>query len=158
MFSGRWLAGAGLGVLLGTALQLQERSLGPIAAYAAAVLLGAGLLLGLARARVLSRLFLWTLLAATALSWGLTGWRAHDRLADVLPAELDGRDIEITGVVANLPVHTAEGAHFRFDVEAAQREGRPVQTPQHVSLGWYCSVGGRRVEVGMESWSVRVGQ
>ena len=59
---------------------------------------------------------------------------AHLRLADELPATLEGRDIELTGVVAGLPQALERGVRFDFDVESA---GAGV--PPHIALAWYHS-------------------
>ncbi|HET7863610.1 MAG TPA: DNA internalization-related competence protein ComEC/Rec2 [Burkholderiaceae bacterium] len=138
MLSGRWLAGAGLGLLAGCALQLQEAALHPGAVYAAAALLGALALFTLGVVRLAPAGVLWgALVAAAALGWGSTGWRAGERLAEALAMPLEGVDIELTGVVASLPVLRSDGVRFRFEVESAGREGRTVAVPRLLALGWY---------------------
>lgn len=57
---------------------------------------------------------------------------AHWRLADALPAEWEGRDIEAIGVVAQLPQPFARGVRFVFVVEEATA---PV--PKRILLSWY---------------------
>ncbi|MHB9103041.1 MAG: ComEC/Rec2 family competence protein, partial [Sulfuricella sp.] len=42
---------------------------------------------------------------------------AQLRLADALPSVWEGRDIQVVGVVASLPVETERGLRFTFDVE-----------------------------------------
>jgi competence protein ComEC len=54
------------------------------------------------------------------------------RLADELPAALEGRDIELTGVVAGLPQELERGVRFEFDVEQAV-----AGVPPRISLAWY---------------------
>jgi len=67
--------------------------------------------------------FLWAAL------WG------HWRMADRLDPAWEGRDIELTGVVAGLPQPFDGGVRFDFDVESvAPREAR---VPRRVSLAWY---------------------
>jgi competence protein ComEC len=44
-------------------------------------------------------------------------WQAEQRLAVMLPDEWQGRDIEIVGVVAELPRNHEHGQRFSFDVE-----------------------------------------
>ncbi|MBL8485171.1 MAG: DNA internalization-related competence protein ComEC/Rec2 [Rhodocyclaceae bacterium] len=56
------------------------------------------------------------------------------RLADALQAELEGRDVVVSGVVASLPQHFERGSRFDFDVEAA-----PAGVPRHLALAWYRS-------------------
>ena len=66
--SGGWLAGAGLGLLAGCALQLQEAALQPGAAYAAAATLGVLALCALVVVRLpAAGIFLMALLAGAAL-------------------------------------------------------------------------------------------
>ncbi|MEX8516926.1 MAG: DNA internalization-related competence protein ComEC/Rec2 [Leptothrix sp. (in: b-proteobacteria)] len=130
-----------LGVLLGTALQLQQAELWHSLAYPG--LVGTGLALtGLAGWR--SRRWPWlaamlALLAGLALGVGQAGWRAQVRLAESLPAELELRDLEVIGVVASLPVRRIEGVRFQFDVDSARRldTGAAVVLPRRLALGWY---------------------
>jgi len=65
------------------------------------------------------------------------GLRAGDRLADALPPALEGRDIVVVGVVAELPRQMPDGVRFTFEVESATHDGQPAQVPPRVSLGWY---------------------
>ena len=77
------------------------------------------------------------LLGMALLSAGVTGWQASARLADALPTALEGRDLVVSGVVASLPKRSASGLHFRFNVEAALRDGAAVRIPRQLALGWY---------------------
>lgn len=60
---------------------------------------------------------------------------AHWRMADALPYEWEGRDIELIGVVAELPQMTERSVRFRFDVEQVLTSGAEV--PPRISLNWY---------------------
>jgi competence protein ComEC len=124
----------GLAWLLGVALQLQERSLLPLWAYLLS--LAAGGLCFVAAWRW-PRLWVLSLLAAVAVGAGAAGWHAQARLADELPAALEGQDIQVTGVVASLPQQSAVGLRFRFEIESATLNGQAVQLPPRVALGWY---------------------
>lgn len=124
----------GLAWLAGVAVQLHERALMPLEAYQALVL---GALLAGAIGWRWQRLRLVCIVAALALGWGASGWRATLRLADALPAAIEGQDVQLVGVVASLPQRSAAGLRFRFDVESATQQGQPVQVPTKVSLGWY---------------------
>lgn len=119
---------------LGAALQLQEPALHAAAVYAAAMALGAALVLAGWRWR---RVGLLVLLGLVLLGFGGTGWRAAARLAESLPVELEGRDLKLTGVVASLPQAGPNGVRFRFDVERATQAGEEVAVPRLVALGWY---------------------
>lgn len=57
---------------------------------------------------------------------------AHLRLADALPAEWEGRDLQVVGVVASLPQPYERSVRFEFDVEHVLTAGATV--PRHVSL------------------------
>lgn len=62
---------------------------------------------------------------------------AHLRLADALPAEWEGRDLQVVGVVASLPQPYERSVRFEFDVEHVLTAGATV--PRHVSLSWWGS-------------------
>src|SRR5512132_2625128 len=57
---------------------------------------------------------------------------AHLKLADRLAPELEGRDIEVVGIVAGLPAVGERGLRFEFEPEAAE-----VRLPQRILLSWY---------------------
>ena len=132
--TGGRLGGLGLCWLAGVALQLQERSLLPIAEYAAALAAGA-LLLVFAGYR--PKVWFAALLGLALVAFGATGWRATARLSEVLPAALEGRDLQLEGVVASLPQAGASGLRFRFQVERAESNGERVEVPPLLALGWY---------------------
>ncbi|APV52457.1 DNA internalization-related competence protein ComEC/Rec2 [Betaproteobacteria bacterium GR16-43] len=113
---------------------MQHRSSLPEGSYAA---LGAALLLACAlvpaRHRVLRVCV--CLGAGALLGIGLGAWRAELRLADALPFEWEGRDVEVTGLVASLPQPGERGTRFAFDVESVATQGAIV--PPRVALTWY---------------------
>lgn len=57
---------------------------------------------------------------------------AHLAIADRLDAALEGRDVEVTGVVASLPQPFERGVRFEFDIEKAE-----ARMPRRVLLAWY---------------------
>jgi competence protein ComEC len=63
---------------------------------------------------------------------------AQQRLAERLPVELAGVDVNIVGTVASIP-QTGEGAElrFRFAVESAQYQGEDRALPRLIRLNWY---------------------
>jgi len=95
------LLAAGLGWVLGVALQLQQETLWPLMGYAGALALGAALLLVAWR---LPRWRGWPLWLAAGLlvGAGLTGSRAALYAAHALPAAIEGRDITVAGRIASL--------------------------------------------------------
>src|SRR5258708_23781084 len=62
------------------------------------------------------------------------GW-AHWRMSDRLAPELEGRDLEVVGVVSSLPALGDRGARFEFDVESAGG----AKLPGKLLLSWYRS-------------------
>ena len=77
------------------------------------------------------------LFAAFALGLGFyhAAWQAQQRLAISLPDEWQGRDIEVTGVVAELPRNLEHGQRFGFDVEKILTPQAGV--PGHIYLSTY---------------------
>lgn len=75
--------------------------------------------------------------ACVALGFSWTAWCAQQRLAAALPAEWEGRDIAIIGVVAALPQPYERGVRFEFDVERALTHGAHV--PGRIVLSWWGS-------------------
>jgi competence protein ComEC len=82
------------------------------------------------------------LLAGIALGAGWSAQVAQHRLSEALPAELEGKDLQLTGVIASLPNRFDDGQRFVFEVEHARDADRDVRIPSRVALGWY---GGERV-------------
>ena len=79
----------------------------------------------------------------------LAGWAgfcvallwAHVRLADALPAALEGRDLRVSGVIAELPQPVERGTRFLFQVEQVLTPSAHV--PQRVLLTWYAERDGQ---------------
>ncbi len=130
------------GLLLGFASGvglLQTRAVLPGAMQAALLLLALMLAAVLARriqrawARVMARIacgaivgFLWAALLAT------------QYLAEELPVALEGKELVVSGVVANLPYRFEHGLRFQFEVEqAAGPDGEAASLPPRIALSWY---------------------
>lgn len=60
---------------------------------------------------------------------------AQWRMADALPPGWEGRDISVTGVVADLPQPYQRSVRFEFDVEAVHTAGASV--PPRILLAWW---------------------
>lgn len=118
----------------GVALQLQQREL--LDPHVALAVLLAGVALCAAGWRW-RRGFVLVLIGLVLLGYVSTDWRASQRLAEQLDAEVEGRDLRLTGIVASLPQHGPNGIRFRFEVERATMAGEPVAVPRLVALGWY---------------------
>ncbi|HLL19332.1 MAG TPA: DNA internalization-related competence protein ComEC/Rec2, partial [Rubrivivax sp.] len=132
---GLWM----LGWLAGVGLQLQQAGLWP-----------AGLVGALAVSALILALVVWrwrhrwwgvVVLGAccAALGFAFTALRAQERLKDHLPAALEGQDLLVTGVIAEMPRQTLAGTRFVLQTHRATLDGTPVKVPAKLSLGWYRS-------------------
>lgn len=72
--------------------------------------------------------------AAMCAGFGYAAWRAEIRLATSLPVAWEGRDIEVTGSIRDLPSRDAKGVRFLFNVESA--DAPIARFPQVVQLSW----------------------
>src|SRR5512139_51195 len=73
---------------------------------------------------------------ALGLCWALA--LAQLRLADRLARELEGRDLEVVGVVSSLPAAGERGVRFEFEPESASAP-LPAHLPSRILLSWYRS-------------------
>ena len=123
----------GLGVLLLQLLPSLPRA--PDTVWSLAIILaGAVVAAWVLRRQVFFRTVLVALICAV-LGFAWAAWRADQRLADSLPKNWEGRDIELIGVVAELPQTHARGVRFTFQVESVLTEGASV--PPRIMLSWY---------------------
>jgi competence protein ComEC len=72
--------------------------------------------------------------AAFALGFCWALGMAHLRMDDRLAPELEGKDIEVVGIVAGLPAAGERGMRFEFEPESAK-----VKLPARILLSWYRS-------------------
>ncbi len=80
-------------------------------------------------------LFLLLLLAALLCGYGYAAQRAVIRMADELPAMWEGKDIQIIGIIDELPTVSERGIRFSLSVEETITPGAAV--PKRVALTWY---------------------
>lgn len=134
----RVLLAALLGLVLGTALQLQQGQLFPWPAYMA-IVLAAPVVYALTAIKGIAPGWpKWcAVLALGLLGFGATGLRAAAYLQQALDPALEGRDARVTGVVARLPQRNESGLRFRLHVESALLDGQALRLPQQVDVGWY---------------------
>lgn len=143
---------AAVAFVLGAWLLQQQAGLPGLTGAAALVPLGILALWcgrsGIRPARIASRLLVIAICAGAGFYWAAAvgSWK----LADALDPAWEGRDVELRGIVAELPQPFDRGLRFRFDVEQAYSLGAVV--PSHVSLAWY------RPEDGGEDPDFRPGQ
>lgn len=142
------LAVLALAWLAGTALQLQQAEVQTpgqagvwcavsLALLALAVVSGRRAASAAGRALALALAVLGLLLGGFALA----DVRAQFRLAAQLAPELEGRDLVVTGTVAELPRLSLQGARFVFELESARLAGSPspvpaLWLPARLSLAW----------------------
>jgi competence protein ComEC len=134
-----WAFAALGGSLAGAALQLHQPTLWRAGAYAALLFAGVA---GLWWRRAFVRLLLLAALVCGAMAGaGLAGWRAVAYAGDALDPSLEGRDLQVTGVVSQMPQRNETGTRFHLDVEFARwadaRNDAPPLVPSRIALGWY---------------------
>ena len=116
---------------------LQQQAALPALSWAAALIPGVWLLFLLRDEHPLRRVLRWLLIlvwcAAAGFMWAAAC--AQWRLADALPAEWEGRDITVTGVVSSLPQSYERSLRFEFNVEQVLTPNARV--PQHIVLSWW---------------------
>jgi competence protein ComEC len=134
----RFLTAALAGVVLGTALQLQQGQLFVWQVYLVIMLLALAIygLIAIKNVAHGARLVV-SVVALALLSFGATGLRSILYHADSLDPALEGRDARVMGVVANLPHRNESGLRFRLEVESAVLDGRSLHLPTLVDVGWY---------------------
>ena len=133
------------GWVLGCACQLQQTELWPWPWVWASLAVAMGLAcaaLGLRRMAQRSEMgaifhALVCLLAALLLSLASVNARCQLQALDRLSPELEGRDLQVQGVVASLPLRNSTGLRFRLKVLSASLDGQAVKVPPLVDLGWY---------------------
>ena len=152
-----------LGWLAGT-LWLQTRAdLPPLLLSSSLMVVGAlalGLLaldvlnvLASMRGKVYARIML-LVLAGASLGAGWSALVAQHRLAEALPAELEGKDLQLTGIVASLPNRFDDGQRFVFEVESASDGSRAVTIPSRIALGWYAAEQSSPVLIPGQRWQL----
>jgi competence protein ComEC len=152
-----------LGWVLGTALQLQQEALWPIAGYAPMLLVGVGWCMAHRRLYawpVWQRQVAW-LLALALLAFAVTGLRCVAFEMRGLHTELEGRDVQVTGVVADMPQRNEAGLRFTLDIEASELDGAVVDLPPRIDVGWYTtgvSTTGDTVALQRQPGDVRAGE
>jgi len=159
---GSWAFAALGGTVIGAALQLHQPALWMAGVYMALLLAGVA---GLLWRRVFGRLLLVAALMCGVLAGaGLAGWRAVAYADGALDPTLEGRDLQVTGVVSQMPQRNETGTRFHLDVESARwadaRNDAPPTVPSRIALGWYgenTGLWGRAVE-GRASASAVVGE
>jgi competence protein ComEC len=133
-----WVGAALVGAVLGPALQLQQAVLAGWAVYVACGVAGLAAMAAAVgtRAHPTGKTVA-ALVGAAVLAFGVTGLRAVEYASQGLDPALEGRDLQVTGVVAAMPQRNELGLRFRFEVESARAGDATVQLPPLLQLGWY---------------------
>jgi competence protein ComEC len=82
------------------------------------------------RYRQLSRL--WLILLAFLLGFSYANGRAYWRMQDRLAADLQGKTLQVIGVVSSLPQYQPNALRFNLDVEQVLGLPDPTKFPQHL--------------------------
>ncbi len=147
-----------LGWMVGTAVQLGQDTLSLNLIYACftVCVFTVCALLAIKSAADSWRMVL-ALVGGAALAFALCGARASSFAGQALSPELEGRNIQMVGVIAAMPQRNAGGTRFRFEVESAsvsavspavfttERSALPgesvvaVTVPPLLYLGWYAT-------------------
>src|SRR5690242_13978492 len=77
------------------------------------------------------------LVAIVALGFAWCAWRADVALDARLPAALEGRDLDIVGVVEGLPDTGRDAARATLAIERASLDGNDVALDGRIRLSWY---------------------
>ena len=124
------------GWVAGVALQLQQAVLADPAIYALVALVALPALWLVPRLRTGAQV-LCLVLALGALGWASTGLRAAYFARSALLPALEGRDVQVVGVVSDLPRRTPAGVRFRFALDSATLDGQPIELPPLLDVAWY---------------------
>ncbi len=131
---GAWIPPALLGVVAGSAVQLQQEVLwgwGEYAGLAVPAVLGCLL----AHRTVCKVVAIFA--AATLIAFAFCGLRSLAFQSRSLDPALEGRDLTVTGIVAAMPQRNETGTRFRLEVEEAKSGADTVRLPPLIYLGWY---------------------
>ena len=133
-----WFAG----FVAGSAVQLQQGVLWSAPAYEALVLAALLLILLFKKLPLGGVRLAWTaFLVAIALGFGSVGWRGAHFAASALNPALEGKDVQVTGMVLAMPQRSEDAVRFQLLVDTAQLDGQSVQAPEQILLGWYAGFG-----------------
>lgn len=75
-------------------------------------------------------------------------------MSEALPAELEGKDLQLVGIIASLPNRFDDGQRFVFAVESASDGNQAVTIPSRVALGWYAAEQSAPVLIPGQRWQL----
>lgn len=144
------------GVVVGVALQLQQGVLWSAWVYACIGMVA--LLASVGGWKWRNRRISWLIFALTMVVAGAgTGWRAAMFQANAMPAQWEGRDVRVVGVIDAMPQTVERGVRMHFQVERAWVAQQPVPLPPSIVLTWYGPAPPQGLRAGQRwEWTVRL--
>ena len=95
-------------------------------------------------------------LGACALAaFALVGLRACWFDSQRLEGALEGRDVQVVGVVRDMTQSNPLGLRFRLQVESAQLNSTPIAFPARVDVGWYTGLSPRGAAADISQWELQ---
>lgn len=64
-------------------------------------------------------------------------WHANTILANGITPDIEGRDVQVTGIITSLPEQRDEAVRFRFKVIELIADGQALPPPGDIRLSWY---------------------
>ncbi len=95
------------------------------------------------------------LLACAGAAFALVGLRACLFDTQRLNPALEGRDVQVVGVVRDLTQSNAMGLRFRLQVESAKLDGQPVLLPPRIDVAWYKGPAPRGAGADLPDWELQ---
>jgi len=78
-------------------------------------------------------------------------WYDMERLDPVL----EGRDVQVVGVVREMTRSNPAGLRFRLELESAVLDGQAVHLPSRIDLGWYKGMAPRSSPADLGDWELQ---
>ena len=135
-----------LGVAAGIGILQTQAALQSIWLMVVAMMVAVALLIALRKQRATLRIAGFALCGMVlGFCWATLFAQAY--LSHALPAELEGRDLIVTGTIASLPGFSEQGARFDFRIEQVLAvDGVTPLLPERVSLSWPAGFQGRAAQ------------
>jgi len=89
------------------------------------------------------------------LGYAWTGGRAAYFDAQRLDPALEGRDVQVLGVVREMTHSNPMGLRFRLELESATLDGQAVRLPPRIDLGWCRGMAPRSAPADLSDWDLQ---
>ena len=93
--------------------------------------------------------------ACALVAFALVGLRACWFDSQRLEGALEGRDMQVVGVVRDMTQSNPLGLRFRLQVESARLDGVPVAFPARVDVGWYTGLSPQGAAADLSPWELQ---